>query len=188
MAITRYISDGVAPAPPLAVGRMAVHADELKEGTKGKAVHILHTFGDSLWDMGSRIEPPEVISVDPPQPGQIGDVPETEAAGESSSIECGKGEGPSTAVAGIPTQVDVLPVEAVKFTPQGSPGHILLYPTLPTLIFRGNGIPPHQHYPGDPLPAFEAPSFRIPYSMLDVVFHIHTPISSIILSSRSDPG
>ncbi|KIJ34908.1 hypothetical protein M422DRAFT_34849 [Sphaerobolus stellatus SS14] len=59
VAVTRYISDVSLAAPPLAVGRMAVDASELNETGKGKAVYVLHTFGDNLWEMGSKAEPPE---------------------------------------------------------------------------------------------------------------------------------
>lgn len=47
-------------SPPLAVGRMALPADQLKVGgkEKGKAVHIIHTWKDHLWDMGSKGDVP----------------------------------------------------------------------------------------------------------------------------------
>ncbi|KAI8968620.1 hypothetical protein BD414DRAFT_504220, partial [Trametes punicea] len=45
-----------AIGPPIAVGRMAVSSDTLRsaeEGdVKGKAVYILHTWKDALWEMG----------------------------------------------------------------------------------------------------------------------------------------
>ena len=44
---------------------MAVHAEELQENAKGKAVHVLHTFGDSLWDMGCKPEPPDSFEMSP---------------------------------------------------------------------------------------------------------------------------
>lgn len=59
MAVARHVATHGILTAPLAVGRMAVHAEELQESTKGKAVHILHTFGDNLWDMGCKSEPPE---------------------------------------------------------------------------------------------------------------------------------
>ncbi|KAF8591696.1 hypothetical protein K439DRAFT_1401788 [Ramaria rubella] len=59
VAVMQYINENDLLSPPLAVGRMAVHAEELKESAKGKAVHVLHTFGDSLWEMGGKSEPPK---------------------------------------------------------------------------------------------------------------------------------
>ncbi|KAA1466797.1 hypothetical protein DENSPDRAFT_890609 [Dentipellis sp. KUC8613] len=50
--------------PGLAVGHMAVDPTKLLSGqiNKGKAVVILHTWKDSLWELGSKIDPP------PPEP------------------------------------------------------------------------------------------------------------------------
>ena len=53
-----------AVGPPLAVGRMAVSSDALRSDedrdVKGKAVYILHTWKDALWEMGpsKKAEPP----------------------------------------------------------------------------------------------------------------------------------
>ncbi|KXN90431.1 Eukaryotic translation initiation factor 2D [Leucoagaricus sp. SymC.cos] len=53
--VTRIVS------PPLAVGRMAVSSSDLKAKSdadeKGKAVLILHTWKDRLWEMGQKVEP-----------------------------------------------------------------------------------------------------------------------------------
>lgn len=40
---------------------MAVKSDQLVGGAKGKAVHIVHTFKDHLWEMGSRSDPPDPV-------------------------------------------------------------------------------------------------------------------------------
>ena len=46
--------------PPLAVGRMAVRGDDMGEdGKKGKAVYVLHTWKDCLWELGGGGEVPE---------------------------------------------------------------------------------------------------------------------------------
>ncbi|KAF8183745.1 hypothetical protein K438DRAFT_1974778 [Mycena galopus ATCC 62051] len=49
---------------PLAVGRMALASDRIQDGRqeKGKAVHVLHTWKDHLWDMGSKPDMPETVS------------------------------------------------------------------------------------------------------------------------------
>ncbi|KAJ7279119.1 eukaryotic translation initiation factor SUI1 family protein [Mycena rebaudengoi] len=46
---------------PLAVGHMALPSDQIENGRKekGKAVYILHTWKDHLWDMGSKPDLPE---------------------------------------------------------------------------------------------------------------------------------
>jgi translation initiation factor 2D len=64
---------------PLAVGQMAVHSDSMKEdGKKGKAVNVLHTWKDCLWDLGRGGEPEGV-----------GDV-----VGEGDGVEEGKATPP----------------------------------------------------------------------------------------------
>ncbi|PBL00217.1 eukaryotic translation initiation factor SUI1 family protein [Armillaria gallica] len=58
--------DGVPTmSAPLAVGRMAVSSDQLKEGgkEKGKAALIIHTWKDHLWDMGSKGDPADPVPI-----------------------------------------------------------------------------------------------------------------------------
>ncbi|KAF9238328.1 hypothetical protein BU15DRAFT_47811 [Melanogaster broomeanus] len=50
--------------PPLAVGRLAADLNTLKAGGKGKAVQVLHTWKDHLFDMGSKGDPPGEIQID----------------------------------------------------------------------------------------------------------------------------
>ncbi|KAJ7145797.1 hypothetical protein C8R44DRAFT_755904 [Mycena epipterygia] len=49
---------------PLAIGRMALPSDQIQEGRqeKGKAVYVLHTWKDHLWDMGSKPDMPAPTS------------------------------------------------------------------------------------------------------------------------------
>ncbi|KAJ3005789.1 Eukaryotic translation initiation factor 2D [Thoreauomyces humboldtii] len=51
---------------PMAVGTMAVSAADIGKNSelRGKAVHVLHTFGDKLWEHGDRSEPPEMEEMD----------------------------------------------------------------------------------------------------------------------------
>ncbi len=47
-------------SPPLAVGRMSVSSNHLQGSEKkGKAVLVIHTWKDHLWEMGSKQEVPE---------------------------------------------------------------------------------------------------------------------------------
>ncbi|SJL15774.1 uncharacterized protein ARMOST_19279 [Armillaria ostoyae] len=58
--------DGVPTmSAPLAVGRMAVSSDQLKEGgkEKGKAALIIHAWKDHLWDMGSKGDPADPVPI-----------------------------------------------------------------------------------------------------------------------------
>ncbi|KAG5730257.1 Ligatin [Termitomyces sp. T112] len=54
-------------AAPFAVGRMALPGDQLGQGTqgKGKAVFVLHTWKDHLWDLGSKGDVPQPIPLNP---------------------------------------------------------------------------------------------------------------------------
>ncbi|KAG6890228.1 hypothetical protein C0995_010241 [Termitomyces sp. Mi166 len=66
VSIVQYNSSREAPtlSAPLAVGRMALPGDQLGQGTqeKGKAVFVLQTWKDHLWDLGSKGDAPEPIS------------------------------------------------------------------------------------------------------------------------------
>lgn len=76
----RYNHDKENPtlSPPLAVGRMALPSDRLREegAKKGKAVFVYHTWKDHLWEMGSKGDVPEPApltskSADPPTPPDV---------------------------------------------------------------------------------------------------------------------
>ncbi|KAI6102858.1 hypothetical protein F5141DRAFT_1133198 [Pisolithus sp. B1] len=64
VAIAQYIKDcPTTCGPPLAVGRLAVDLGKLKAGGKGKAVHLLHSWKDCLFNVGSKVDPPGVVEV-----------------------------------------------------------------------------------------------------------------------------
>ncbi|KAI0351003.1 eukaryotic translation initiation factor SUI1 family protein [Trametes cingulata] len=67
VSVTQYHRGAIGP--PLAVGRMAVSSDTLRSAeetdVKGKAVYILHTWKDALWEMGVNKK------VDVPAPREI---------------------------------------------------------------------------------------------------------------------
>jgi translation initiation factor 2D len=50
--------------PPLAVGRMMVSEDKMADAGKGKAVKVLHTWKDALWQLGGGGDLPEVVELD----------------------------------------------------------------------------------------------------------------------------
>ncbi|GJE88956.1 eukaryotic translation initiation factor SUI1 family protein [Phanerochaete sordida] len=71
VSVTQYHRERLGP--PLAVGRMAVTSDTLRQAdeqdTKGKAVYVLHTWKDCLWDMGvsSKMDVPEPREIPKPE-------------------------------------------------------------------------------------------------------------------------
>ncbi|KAJ3869395.1 eukaryotic translation initiation factor SUI1 family protein [Lentinula novae-zelandiae] len=88
VSICKYerIGDISMLSPPLAVGRMAVASDQLQDSgqEKGKAVHVLHTWKDHLWELGSKgdipqdlpIKQDEGTSVVLPESSSLSDAPE----------------------------------------------------------------------------------------------------------------
>jgi len=62
VAIRQYARNDDQPAlsPPVAIGRMALPSDQLRSSAKGKgkAVLVIHTWKDFLFDMGSKTDIP----------------------------------------------------------------------------------------------------------------------------------
>ena len=71
---------------PLAVGRLVVNLDTLKADAKGKAVHLLHTWKDHLFNMGNKADPPGEMEAGEDE-GRDEDTPESEAAGAGTGQE-----------------------------------------------------------------------------------------------------
>ncbi|KAF9074609.1 hypothetical protein BDP27DRAFT_1416022 [Rhodocollybia butyracea] len=67
VSICKYesVDDNQMISPPLAVGRMAISSDRLQNNAqdKGKAVLMLHTWKDHLWDYGLKGEVPASVSL-----------------------------------------------------------------------------------------------------------------------------
>ncbi|KAI6118492.1 hypothetical protein EDD16DRAFT_1480968 [Pisolithus croceorrhizus] len=86
VAIAQYIKDCPTTfGAPLAVGRLAVDLGKLKAGGKGKAVHLLHSWKDCLFNVGSKVDPPGVVEVQEvggSKEGAEGQAAETVIAGE----------------------------------------------------------------------------------------------------------
>ena len=62
VAIRQHLikDDKPGASPPLAVGRMALPSAEMRSARKkGKAVLLIHTWKDHLWEMGSKPDVPE---------------------------------------------------------------------------------------------------------------------------------
>ncbi|KAF8491966.1 hypothetical protein JB92DRAFT_2752438 [Gautieria morchelliformis] len=120
VAVTHHVTARRALTPPLAVGRMAVHAEELQKDVKGKAVHILHTFGDSLWGMGRKSDIPDSFEMSPflTKTDGANEPDEAEATSHFSEIEQDKGEGPSRTVESH-QHADMPSAALPETTPQG---------------------------------------------------------------------
>ncbi|KAI9205966.1 uncharacterized protein BJ171DRAFT_500223 [Polychytrium aggregatum] len=73
---------------PLAVGRTAYSADEINAMGKlqGKAVVIAHTYGDHLWQMGDRSEPPEIPQNFDDTPEELDSEDETDEIDDADNV------------------------------------------------------------------------------------------------------
>ncbi|KAG8812036.1 hypothetical protein FRC17_002222 [Serendipita sp. 399] len=67
VCIAAYSQDG--SQPPVAVGQLGMSTQKIEETGKGKAVLTLHTYGDTLWQKGSKQDPPqEFVVLGPTEP------------------------------------------------------------------------------------------------------------------------
>ncbi|KIJ61221.1 hypothetical protein HYDPIDRAFT_177119 [Hydnomerulius pinastri MD-312] len=89
ISVIQHVSSSSSSlGPPLAVGRLAAEVSTLKADAKGKAVHILHTWKDHLFDMGSNGDPPGELQIQ-----ADGEAKETGEAGEEGSqVDDGGGQ------------------------------------------------------------------------------------------------
>ena len=61
VSVTQYypsVNDAPQIGPALAVGHMTLPGNQVGGDGKGKAVNILHTWKDHLWEMGGKEDPP----------------------------------------------------------------------------------------------------------------------------------
>ena len=116
VGVAQFVRDHNVPAPPLAVGRMAIDADKIDNGvTKGKAVIVLHTWKDHLWAIGSKAEPPELVSVSASAAGG-----EETGTGDGVADDGAGGEGADGGQGTHPTEAKVVETEEEKLTPEGN--------------------------------------------------------------------
>ena len=176
VSITQYARAGLGP--PLAVGRAAVSAEMLRESdekdVKGKAVHVLHTWKDALWEMGA--------SAKMDVPGVREWPVQTEAEGEEQEQSGGEAEDESESKDDEQLASDMADLELPSSKnlesdrdrdPSTSAG-----PASATLSPEGMSNVSSYHSPANPPqtyhPAFAAPSSR-PSKPLSL--HLHHPPS-----------
>jgi len=102
VCVTQYyppVNGAPQIGPALAVGHMILASEQIRGVGKGKAVNIVHTWKDHLWEMGGKEDPPvpQVIDLNQGTESEVGDEgspggdPDTPAETTSE----GPGEGPS---------------------------------------------------------------------------------------------
>ncbi|KAI6020548.1 hypothetical protein EDC04DRAFT_3118322 [Pisolithus marmoratus] len=88
-AIAKYITDSpTMRGPPFVVRCLAADLEKLKAGGKGRAVHLLHSWKDYLFAMGSKADPPGVVEIQ--EVGENKESEEGEIAGTNAVGEQGK--------------------------------------------------------------------------------------------------
>jgi len=102
VCVTQYypaVNGSPQIGPALAVGHMALTSDQVRGAGKGKAVNIIHTWKDHLWEMGGKDDPPapRVVELNQKIDSEAGS--EGSASGDSDAPaepkQGGPGEGPS---------------------------------------------------------------------------------------------
>ncbi|KII84045.1 hypothetical protein PLICRDRAFT_57876 [Plicaturopsis crispa FD-325 SS-3] len=162
VSITQYAGPGKR-GPPLAVGRMVVSSGELigdegggieGEGRKGKAVRVLHTWKDHLWEVGKGGDVPEVVVVNDGQvdggeasaegergPGEGGGV---EESGESANgVLSGEAQSPPLSPQEVSTILRTSLLQALSTTLSALPHSAL---PLPAPAFYSTYILPARPY------------------------------------------
>ena len=145
---------------------MAINASDIKEGAKGKAVYILHTFGDSLWEMGSKADPPETVqreatvwSEDQPPGGSV----EETSKGTKDSPESKETE------RSVPASEAAGSSSPPSLTPQGQKNLLTIF--WPThFVNRGYFHSKKEPHSIDPLPIIEVTTIYIPNTFLYPLF------------------
>ena len=136
VSVTQYHREKLGP--PLAVGRMAVSAETLrradKEDIKGKAAIILHTWKDSLWDLGSskKLDVPELRDLSPLPPSEGGEIAEEPSEDIPTADVQSNATEPANADPGISAPTTLAPEQpSVAQTKPETPN------TQPTLTAEG---------------------------------------------------
>jgi len=147
-------SEGPALSPPLAVGWMALPSDQLKTvGKKGKAVLVIHTWKDRLWEMGSKGDMPEdtilgTAAVEEEEEGQASakeeDTPTPAPASESSTAQLRE-----ASITFTPDEVTELLnkalLQAVSETLSSAPSSV--FPMPATILYTNHILPSRPAFP-----------------------------------------
>ena len=118
--------------PPLAVGRLAVNPDTSKAGAKEKAVHVLHTWKDHLFDMGNKADPPGEIKAEEDE-GRHEHAPKSEPANAGE-----RQESAPDAVATVPNRTNGAVSNALPPAESLAPNSV---PELPAFSKEGEIYP-----------------------------------------------
>lgn len=162
---------------PIAVGRMALNMDGSVDGdrSKGKAVHVLHTWKDYLWDLGTKGDLPVMTK-------------KMTEGEEDANINTKVDE---AAVDVNITQPEpekaVLPDPESTYTPQGihKPHHRLLL-SLTVVSRRGFVVTPNIPPPSHPHESVQTPRIILPYISYQLLLAPHITLSPVLIRFLSN--
>ncbi|KAF8064203.1 eukaryotic translation initiation factor SUI1 family protein [Lyophyllum atratum] len=160
--------DNPTLSAPLAVGRMAVAGNQLDGGQeKGKAVHVLHTWKDHLWELGSKGDVPEAVPAGSERSEQVSPAREGKPDGEGDGDQADAS--PAEVLSNLTIQPsDTPPSAGPSYNPQeiSSLLHIsLLQAIASTIPASAFPIPATQFYTNYILPSRPAfPALLVPHS------------------------
>ncbi|KAJ4001159.1 eukaryotic translation initiation factor SUI1 family protein [Lentinula boryana] len=161
-------------SPPLAVGRMVIGSDQLQDSgqERGKAVYILHTWKDHLWELGSKGDVPmsEPIKIEGGE-----DMENTEDSEEKKQKQEGDAHIGVETIAAAATQSDSDSTKTSTYTPDEvsqllrmslvqaisqSLGSLPVsaFPIPATIFYTNHILPNRPNYPVLVLPFSSAPS------------------------------
>ncbi|KAF8637107.1 hypothetical protein AX17_003011 [Amanita inopinata Kibby_2008] len=158
------VDGNVALSAPLAVGRMAVPSDQMRDGDKGKAVLVVHTWKDHLWDMGSKADVPEPIAIQTPQ--NAGEALEEGEVKREGQAETEDNDSPASPTTDTPASISYTPQEitallhtsllqAISTTLASLPSSP--FPIPSTQFYTNYVLPSRPAYPALVLPPSLAP-------------------------------
>ncbi|KAH7922526.1 hypothetical protein BV22DRAFT_1070355 [Leucogyrophana mollusca] len=191
VSVTEYTRDHNRVGPPLAVGRMAVDGAVLaQEGAKGKAVIILHTWKDSLFEMGGKGDPPDPAAIaesveenleegEPQTPGndttgQNGEAPEITPAPEDTPVEPPEAAGQFLSKEEVSSILRTSLLQAIRTSLSALPPST--YP-IPASTFYSSHILPSR-------PAYFSSS--APSTPVDIKHSSHKSLTAFLKSAEKD--
>lgn len=166
VSICQYNHNAGTPtlSPPVAVGRMALPSDLLRHGgtEKGKAVYVLHTYKDHLWEMGSKMDVPEshLISIeeipgeahkeDLTEGGTLPPPSESTASAEPQADYSTQSSGPVYTPQEVSSLLQTSLVQALSTTLLGLPPSS--FPITASTLYTSFILPSRPAFPGSVLP------------------------------------
>ncbi|KAF9784781.1 hypothetical protein BJ322DRAFT_1109491 [Thelephora terrestris] len=156
--------------PALAVGRMILAGDQIRRVEKGKAVNVIHTWKDHLWEMGGKEDPPALRAIEINQENDLGADDEAHS-NDIQTTSTSPGEGSSQTL-GDPLSV-VPPKEEINPLSQQEVSEILRSALLQSISTALSKLP-SSSFPITPSIFYE--TYILPYRPFKELTETSTPV------------